>query len=515
MSTTKTLTTTQKKVVQVRAERNLLGQLLLWSNDHDLNFEKLFTYPLSPVPWSLATADGCFVKTNKAQLMHVLEAEAGSDSVQIEEVTDNVVVLDGNAVIQSLVHLPETFGELALMIFNCLPKAKSVHFVTDSYHDDSIKNVERSRRGCSSTLLIGGPSTKMPHDFGAFLRNAENKRQLVKFILEQWQLPAYAPKLTDRTVYIVCGEKCYSLMSIGNSVALTEVPEMHSSQEEADTRVILHCLYESHNLSQDDIIIVRSPDTDVLVLLLYYCGSFGCTVVFDTGVGIKRRLVPVNNILEHIGQDVAAALPGFHAFTGSDCTSAFVRKGKKTPYRTMKQNSCFIDTFCNLGSSASSISVPVRSELEHFVCTMYGCSKHTRTNEVRSHIFQARYGGNLRNPLSTTAHIGLDLSLLPPCSDTLTKHCQRANYQTFIWRNAHVQYPELPSPVGNGWIAGNSGKLEIHWTDDSILPQSILDIVGDMSSASEDDDGEQQCVEEDDEVDNMIDMIFEDDVEAV
>jgi len=72
----KVLTTTQKKTVQVKAERNLLGQLLMLSQVNEISLKKLFQYQLGPIPWSIATADGAMVKTNKAQLLHHLESKA-------------------------------------------------------------------------------------------------------------------------------------------------------------------------------------------------------------------------------------------------------------------------------------------------------------------------------------------------------------------------------------------------------------------------------------------------------
>lgn len=43
-----------KKSRQVIAESNTFGQLML----HDISLERVFGYPLGPVPWALATADG-------------------------------------------------------------------------------------------------------------------------------------------------------------------------------------------------------------------------------------------------------------------------------------------------------------------------------------------------------------------------------------------------------------------------------------------------------------------------
>ena len=144
----------------MKAERNLFGNLLMLSQYNDIDLESVFAYQLGPVTWSLATCDGGMVKTNKAQLMHHLETECTASSVP--SVDKTACVVDGNAVIQSCVGLPEIFTELALQIFNYLPKSPEVYFVTDCYHSHSIKSFERSRRGQSARFCIGGPKTKVP-----------------------------------------------------------------------------------------------------------------------------------------------------------------------------------------------------------------------------------------------------------------------------------------------------------------------------------------------------------------
>ena len=40
---------------------------------------------------------------------------------------------------------------------------------------------------------------------------------------------------------------------------------------------------------------------------------------------------------------------------------------------------------------------------------------------------------------------------LPPTSDSLRQHINRANYQTHIWRKSLDALLELPSPEGHGW----------------------------------------------------------------
>ena len=81
-------------------------------------------------------------------------------------------------------------------------------------------------------------------------------------------------------------------------------------------------------------ILVRASDTDVLVILLGYLGkcqpevSSGSQIIMDCGVGKNRRLINVTAVKEKLEQTcsgLAAAIPGYHAFTGCDFTSAFYR----------------------------------------------------------------------------------------------------------------------------------------------------------------------------------------------
>lgn len=144
MSVKKTLTSGKQKTVRVTAERNILGQILTAGNGKDIDFYKLFAYPLNPVPWSLSTTDGGFVKTDKAPLLHATEAETDTYNKSPHDLPFNcTVVMDSNVVLQAMTRLPDTFSEFAL----CLPKAQTVHFVTDSYHAESIKTMERQQRG--------------------------------------------------------------------------------------------------------------------------------------------------------------------------------------------------------------------------------------------------------------------------------------------------------------------------------------------------------------------------------
>ena len=73
MQTSQKIKSTQSKPIEVRAERNVFAQLVLLSLKNNIDLEITMSYQLGPVPWTLATADGAPVKSDKAKLLHNLE----------------------------------------------------------------------------------------------------------------------------------------------------------------------------------------------------------------------------------------------------------------------------------------------------------------------------------------------------------------------------------------------------------------------------------------------------------
>ena len=138
--------------------------------------EKVLKYPLSTVPFSLASSDGYPLKTNKSVLLH--KNQQYYEEQDLSKLPNSVFIIDGNALFHSILDIPTTFGELAKKIFSCLPKSSTIHFVTDTYRDNSIKRAERERRGSSESneYMLRGPATKVPRNWKAFLSNDENKK---------------------------------------------------------------------------------------------------------------------------------------------------------------------------------------------------------------------------------------------------------------------------------------------------------------------------------------------------
>jgi len=141
-------------------------------------------------------------------------------------------------------------------------------------------------------------------------------------------------------VYFVDEEDCWMLTSDGRAVTCTLASDLCSDHKEADTRTILHCIHASSTSMSEQTtpIVVRSPDTDVLILLLSYVSSVTQPLYLDTGFSNKCRMVDVKVIAKVLGPDLCAVLPTYHEFTGCDYTSAFLRKGKVKPFQILQRH---------------------------------------------------------------------------------------------------------------------------------------------------------------------------------
>ena len=117
---------------------------------------------------------------------------------------------------------------------------------------------------------------------------------------------------------------------------------------------------------------------------------------------------------------------------------------------------------------------------------MYG-RKLGDINSLRYEKFIQRFSTKPGEVL--TSYNGVDMSLLPPCQESLKMHVRRENYQSLIWKKADEATPSIPGPDGHGWNTNVEGELEICWTNSNLIPQELADIItGPLNPSSEDED---------------------------
>ena len=103
---------------------------------------------------------------------------------------------------------------------------------------------------------------------------------------------------------------------------------LRSTQEEADTKIILHALDASAQGPTQ--LSIYSPDNDVLVLALRRYPDLCSSSCFVSATSSSRRVINFKPIADALGPTKTAALPACHALTGADVTESFSEKGKAT-----------------------------------------------------------------------------------------------------------------------------------------------------------------------------------------
>lgn len=182
------------------------------------------------------------------------------------------------------------------------------------------------------------------------------------------------------------------MVSLGTSENMEDC-----SHEEADTRILVHLLDAVKKNRKK--IIIRTVDTDVVTILI---GQFYSLIVHHPdidiwvafGMGKSFRHYSINYICNELGEDKSRALPVFHCFTGSDTTSCFFGKGKRSAWKTWKSYPDATSAFLYMGDNpfhpVDGTSHYVKC-LERFTVLLYDVtSNHDGVNEARRELFSKK-----------------------------------------------------------------------------------------------------------------------------
>ena len=313
------------KETGLKMSRNLFARLLLVAKSRDVDMQNVLSYCHGAYPLSLASVNGSLLKTAKSKLAGILESESGNPHVdKIDIPNDSALVVDAMAIVQCLKGNCKTFGDFADSVFEFVIRlaqdcrAKRLDFVADRYPALSIKNTERARRATQGVqrVHIYGQDQKIPKQWKKFLSSGENKESLLEFFIKHWA--SYRSQQFG-SVSVLCAtskDKCYIYQPSQNEddpVRTDLFPVLDSNHEEADTRLLLHA---KHAASTHNTLIIRSPDTDVLVLCTALQHFIGKDIYMMTGSGNKFRCIHINTICKELGENTCKCLLGFHAFSG-------------------------------------------------------------------------------------------------------------------------------------------------------------------------------------------------------
>ena len=367
--------------------------LVILSEKTTFDLRHIMAFPITPYPLSITHSDGTGLKTNKCKLLSKLE-EFQATSQEAPLPTCDVTLIDGGFLLHSYLsaigHIA-SYGQLArnLLAHVCSNQGNEVHVLFDTYKSSSLKESERKLRGAEDCpFVITGPNQTPKQNCQKLLQNGIFKDQLATFLMTEWQNEHYAAILGKKIIYVSHGGNCVRLKFNESTSQMTvDYPlNLQGDHEEADTLIAFHAANACGN------VVVRASDTDVLVILLGMIGrhmelptepSYS-HIAMDCGTGNNRRHINISAIasaLEKTQKGLAAAIPGLHAFTGSDFTASFYRKGKIKPLEVLQKDSAgtLITFFRNL----SSYGEPDQSKAEEFVCNLYGMKDIKTVNEAR------------------------------------------------------------------------------------------------------------------------------------
>ena len=271
------------KQIDLVADRNILGILVAKSQEKKapVDFDKALTYPLSPVPLSLATADGSIRKCSKSMLYQsALDQLRGVDYSSISDV--KIYILDLAAVIRCIDPKQCTIRQFADRIFQTVPTQVEVVIIAcDTYSGKSIKEEEHKRRGQGERYIINSPDVRIPNDFLTFLSNGENKERIFYLIMQS--LNDKRGDLGNKVVYFSWKQDCYEITQDHCEV----FPQLSSDHEEADTKITSFLKFVNRRFGVHSKVIVRSPssDIDIPVIILGTGLDADLQIYLDNGVG--------------------------------------------------------------------------------------------------------------------------------------------------------------------------------------------------------------------------------------
>ena len=266
--------------------------------------------------------------------MHGLEGlplESVDVSLRNMEVAKKGVILfDGMELVNSITKTCdiETCSDLSKIFVNLLISQSNsfdeVHLVCDVYQEVSLKSQMRKKRtkGLSATYYHITDSTLIKYiTLKELLSDVRTKGELCKYFAEK--ALKYSKSVHNKlgNFMVTFGNKTCGNMEINEAL------KVHN-HEEADTSL----------LDSSCEIVIQSPDTDVLVLLISMYKHLPDILSFKTGKGDKKRQIDVGILYRALSERHASSLLGFHAFTGCDVTGKFFDINKEFSFKTFLES---------------------------------------------------------------------------------------------------------------------------------------------------------------------------------
>jgi len=318
-------------------------------------------------------------------------------------------------------HKDETFGDIAQRykknLLNDIPDGTTiVHFCCDRYDQLGLKSSEqqhRYNRSRPARQFEISDQFKAP-DPQEFFSLSANKAGFLNYLCETWcQEEIKGPSIRASQLYLGGGFKEETKSVLVTDGRVTEVADLESSQQEADTRVILHSVYSFQHEAVNRVVI-HANDTDVIVMAIYYAASL---LKYLPELWVRTSLdnyLAIHEIAAALGPTTCISLPFVHSLSGRDTTSYPYFTGKKTWFNKAKEtNISSLEDYAEGGAEASKqITDDLIAQSKQLMIAVYS---NKCDNLVGSSLTNVRVHKFL-NSKSTL------LKLLPPTDSAFEQH---------------------------------------------------------------------------------------------
>ena len=161
---------------------------------------------------------------------------------------------------------------------------------------------------------------------------------------------------------VIAGEESCCVITMDG---LKEILELKPTQEEADTKIVLHANHYMVSTLFHVTIYSPSGDTDIIVLAVSLLKEFKERVTIIDGHGKDKKHLELDVI--ELEEPFISGLIGFHALTGNDFVR--FRRGKKRCFEVFekKPNIHFGGTF--------ELEQNIFQAIEEYICHLYGSKK--------------------------------------------------------------------------------------------------------------------------------------------
>ena len=252
-------------------------------------------------------------------------------------------------------------------------------------------------------MIVDDRTVPLPQIWNDFLSVPFNKHDLA--LLLSNELISQAPG--DKIIVVAAGFR--TAEDTQCTEPLVDIKMLRANHEEADTRMVLHCIH-----AQTEDVVLAARDTDILLLLLAFFSSMKCKQLWmKAGTSKQKKYFPIHEIRQKLSfpESVYSALLAFHAITGCDTVSYFSGHTKNTAWSVFVKEHRLLQ---HLGEG--DLTTSKVHDAEEFVCKLYHVENVTKTEAARVQLFNKCKA----------------LEALPPTSDALHVHIERAHYQTLV-----------------------------------------------------------------------------------